>query len=152
MKKTIKAVSVLCCALLVACVYLVGCATDPDSAKRYAELRIGSEDEFQILICAEVWRGIWVHDGFGGYSKNIFYWSNLKGRGPVYVDPNLTANSYKQNKYKGTITINRDEKQVVINLMKIVSGLGEAEKLEPCPINGTYRIKSVNHDRPDPRQ
>lgn len=45
-----------------------------------------------------------------------------------------------------SIRVDREKKQVVIDLKRVVSAPGEPEKLEPSSANGTYPIKITDHD------
>lgn len=134
-------------AALLTLVLLMGCQTQASEAERYAELRSDSSGRVQVLIRADVWRGIFTIHGFGGYAHNIYYWATLKGEGPDYRDPVFHQNApIPREIHRGTITVDGKKKQVVIDLKRVVSKPGEPEKLEPSSANGTYPIKKVTQE------
>lgn len=135
-------------AALLALVVLMGCQIRADEPDRYAELRTDSLGRTQVLIRADVWRGIFTIHGFGGYVHNIYYWTTLKGEGTDYHDPVFNVNGLASEQFihRGTITVDRKNKRVAIDLKRVVSKPGEPEKLEPSPANGTYPIKKTNRE------
>jgi len=119
---------------------------------KFAELRVVSDNECQVLIYFDQWKRLINHDGFGGgYRRLYIYWANLSGPGPAYVNPHMMRESIYQSDYKGTISVDREKRTVVINLTEIISKPGEVEKLVPSPINGLFHIKDINHNGPDSR-
>lgn len=137
---------VIFCFLGLACCQVLN-TTSESNQKRFAELRLGLDGKTQILICTKVWRGFFTMHGFGGYQYVVFYWATLKGDGPDYLNPSLRENSpYPSKIYTGTITVKRNDKQVVINLQQVPSKSEDARQIIPSPANGTYQIRDINHD------
>ena len=138
-------------------VLVVGCAYVPapeDISKWFASLENGGPgklipvSEKNGTICLQIsatsWYPIVGPDGFGGPREGYMYWTNLVGDGPIYRDPELNeSDRLQQSNYRGTITIDKKHKKVIIDLQRIVSKPGEVEKLEPSPANGTYPIKRL---------
>ena len=73
------------CVLLL-CLVFISCVAQRSDPKRYAELRIGTSDKVQVLICGDYWMGLIGPDGFGGYRQDIYYWATLQGNGPDYTN------------------------------------------------------------------
>lgn len=122
----------------------IGYQIQTSEPKRYVELRTDLSGRMQVLVRADVWRGIFTIHGFGGYAHNIYYWATLTGDGSYYTDPVLHQNSpIPREVHRGTITVDRIGKRVVIDLKRVVSKPGEPEKLESSPANGTYPIKKT---------
>jgi hypothetical protein len=143
--------------LVVTCIVLlfIGCAYVPpseDNAKWFATLENGGPKKlFPIskavgTVHLEIKTSIWVPlvgpDGFGGAREGYEYWANLAGEGPIYHDPDLAENGrFEFSHNQGTITIDKKDKKVIIDLHRIISKPGEPLKTEPSPANGIYRIK-----------
>lgn len=133
--------------LILAFSSLTGCGSRENSEK-YVELKLDEQGRSQVLIWQDVWQGLYTAHGYGGYVHNMYYWTTLSGNGPDFVNPKLNKNGTRseQHEHRGTITVDRTKKKVVIDLQRIVSKQGEPERLEPSPANGTYPIKEINHD------
>lgn len=99
----------------------------------------------QILICNDVWKGIFTPHGYGGWTRNVSYWALLEGPGPVYIDPKLTKNGGTQFVHRGTISIDRKNARVSVELNRVSFAVGSTLVLEPSPANGIYPIKRINH-------
>ena len=98
------------------------------------------------MVCLQIKSKYWLPllgpDGPGGPREKAEFWINLKGQGPVYQDPDLIYNDpIEETHNRGTITIDKKKKQVIIDLQRIISKPDEPEKIEPSPANGTYRLK-----------
>jgi hypothetical protein len=136
---------------------VTSCAYSPPSDNRadwYATIERGGPTKHipvsknPAIICLEIQaryrEPLFGVEGFGGSGEEIQYWANLEGQGPVYRDPEVYRNggglSWKA-RHRGTITVDRSKKLVVIDLNRIVSDLGEPEKLEPSGVNGSFRIR-----------
>ena len=110
-------------------------------------MRVGGSDRFQVLIVTDQQEGVFTVHGLGrGNLTGLYYWVTLSGPGPTYVEPKLYINSNTQFKHLGTITVDREKKQVLIDLKRVVSKPGELEKLEPSQANGTYLIKKTSQE------
>ena len=133
--------------LLSSCNFgIVGSSTLWDSAK-YAELRLGDSGEFQLLIECDIWMGLINPEHGSGYRKGrLFYAAFLKGDGPDFVDPDLHINGQYSPPTRGTINVDRQLQRVIIHLQNVVSEPGQPLKTEPSEANGTYPIRTVNHD------
>lgn len=125
-----------------------GCQAQTNAPEKYAELRISKEDRIQVLIVSKKWEGLLnAHYGFAGYySHTTFFWTTLDGTKSEYVNPQLNINSSVQYRHRGFIKVDRQGKFVVIALERLISKQDEAERWEPSPANGTYSIKTTNHD------
>lgn len=142
-------------AFVLLTVFVVGCAYVPaseDKTKWFATLENGGPGKLtpisQVVgtvyleIAAILWDPIIGPDGFGGPREGYFFWSNLAGEGPVYRDPELHENGLLHPyRHRGTITIDKKDMKVIIDLQRVVSKTGEPERLEPSPANGTYPVK-----------
>ena len=146
--------NIILAGLTVGCfICLAGCqskqpAVQVDPRPQYAELRLGSDDKTEILLRADIWRGLFTPHGFRAYDYYISYWATLHGAGPEYNNPKLNKNglSSEQFNHVGTIKLDLEKKRVIIDLQRIVSKLGEPQKTEPSPANGTYPIRDINHE------
>jgi hypothetical protein len=133
--------------LAALCAALLACSARKDEP-RYAELRISPalEGKVQLLICADHWRGLAGPDGFEGYARNIYFWTTLNGPGPRYEDPVLHENAPRiQREYRGTITVDREKGEAVIDLHTAASEPNAAQS-QPSGANGTYQIKRVTKE------
>jgi hypothetical protein len=121
---------------------------EAEPRNKYAELRLGSDDRMQVLICADVWRGqFFTPEGPRWVENYLYYWVTLRGRGPDYIDPIFHKNSpIPSEPHVGTITVDQQKREVTINLRRVVSKPGEPQRTEPSPANGTYPIKKTNRD------
>lgn len=124
-----------------------GCASNTTQLKKYAELRIDNNEKMQLLICYDEWLGVVTVHGYGGYAHGIDCWAALIGKGPVYVDPIFHENApIPPQTYRGTITIDREHQQAIIDLRRVISNPGDPERLEAISANGTYPIRRTNHE------
>jgi len=122
------------------------CGSLPESA-RYVEISQGAEGKFQVLLCTKEWLGVLTPEGYGGSARNVYYWATLQGPGPEYLNPLLHENSgAPAREHYGHIVVDRKRNQVLIDLMKVVSGVGEPERRESSPANGTYPIKKYSKE------
>jgi hypothetical protein len=133
----------------------LGCAyvrPSKDKAQWYVVLENGGPGKFYpvskisgtvcLKIVAKSWDPIIGPDGFGGPREDVFYWMNLTGVGPIFRDPALDErNGHPPLRHLGTITIDKKNSRVTIDLQRVISKPGEPLKTEPSPANGTYRIK-----------
>ena len=136
-------------------VFVTGCSYVPASNNKadwYATLENGGPEKLPpvsehpgtvcLQICRKSWEPLFGVDGPGGPREGYVFWSNLSGEGPVYRDPELHESSLSHPfPNRGTITIDKKNKRVTIDLQRIVSKPGEPEKLETSPANGTYPIR-----------
>ena len=141
--------------VLFGCLFLAGCAYVAPSevkAKWYAVVeeggpgRLSPVSKKRGVFCLQIYAGSWEPligvDGFGGPRENLFYFGNLVGPGPVYINPEFDENNIGPSWInRGTIKVDRAHSRVVIDLQYVTSKSGEPEKLEPHPANGTYHIK-----------
>ena len=142
MKTTHSFLVILCLGILS------GCQVQTAEPTKYAELRLSKESRFQVLIRSKNWEGLFNrHYGFAGYhSHTTYYWATLNETKFQYENPALKINSSVQYKHRGTITVDRKKKRVVVVLEQLVSKPDEAERWEASPANGTYPIKETNHE------
>jgi hypothetical protein len=129
--------------LLLFAALISGCASDFQRGierEKYAEVREGADGRIQIILGNDEWMGFFSPEGYGGISHNVYYWATLNGPGPIYLDPDLRENGSNQTKHRGTIKIDRIDRQVVIDLRKI-SEANEGDANDGSPANGTYPIK-----------
>jgi hypothetical protein len=136
--------------MLVGCVYI---PSSEDKSKWYAVLEDGGPGKYSpvsqvsgtvcLKIMVKYWRPLITADGGpGGPTEGWLYWMNLTGDGPVYNDQAIHEdNGYPPLCHLGTITIDKKNKKVIIDLQRIISKPGEPVKTEPSPANGTYPIK-----------
>lgn len=141
--------------VILSATILCGCVYTPpstDTAKWYAVVAYGGPEKnllgsrgpgtVCVMIKAKYWEPLFTPDGLGGSRENLQYWVNLEGDGPVYRDvPVREGNGHLPLPHLGTITIDKKNKRVIIDLQRIISKPGEPLKTEPSPANGTYRIK-----------
>ena len=102
----------------------------------------------QLLSIAKQQRvGIWGPEGYVGY-RTVGYWAALEGNGPTFVNPHFQGDS-SELPCIGTITLDIAHGKVTILMRRIVSKLGEPERTEPHPVNGTYNIEGVRNANPE---
>jgi len=95
-----------------------------------------------LEISSKSWEPLVGPDGFGGRRTGYEYWAILSGDGPVFRDPDLVENGrLERTHHRGTITIDKKDKKVIIDLQRIASKPDEPERLEPSPANGSYPLK-----------
>jgi hypothetical protein len=136
--------------LFLGCVYI---PASEDHSKRYAVLENGGPGKYYpvsqargtvcLKIMAKLWEPLITADGgVGGPREGYEYWANLVGEGPEYRDPDLAENGHFEFSHnQGTITMDKKNNKVIIDLQRIISKPGEPLKTEPSSANGTYRIK-----------
>jgi hypothetical protein len=142
--------------VILSAAFICGCAYIPPSTDKtnwYAVLENGGPEKYSpvskvsgtvcLKIMVKFWRPLITADGGpGGPTEGWLYWVNLTGEGPVYHDQAIHEdNGYPTPRQLGTISIDKKNKKVIIDLQQLVSKPGEPLKTEPSPANGTYRIK-----------
>ena len=141
--------------LILAALFCAGCAYVPPSTNKadwFATVEVSGPSKLPPVpevagsLCLEICSTSWVPlvgpDGFGGRRTGYEYWSILEGEGPVFKNPILSDRSHAHPFVgSGTITIDKKNEKVIIDLHRIVSNAGEAERTEPSPANGTYPLK-----------
>lgn len=130
------AVIVFFCALFA---LLAGCVNSFDNnTGQGATLVIHGSGEIELAFCKRSWQGMVTPHGFGGY-EYIVYKAALIGEGPIFSDPPFQDNPPDFHCF-GTITLDREHREVTVNMRRGLSKKGE--KTRPHPANGTYRVTS----------
>jgi len=129
---------------------LINHFTPKQPSERYAELRVGPDDQIQVLICKD-----WVLEpdnmdlnqdlGDPETGQDIYYWVNLQGRqdAGTFTHCDVYANGPVPHfSYHGVVDFGRNRNQVTINLLRD-SAKNQSSGSTPCPANGTYKIRKV---------
>ena len=125
---------------------LTGCASFRNSHD-HCVLIEKSPGKLLLAITKPQWGGVFGPHGYVGY-ETIGYWAALEGSGPVFVNPHFQDNPSRFHCI-GTITLDREHNRVTVNMRRMVSDIGKAERTKPHPANGTYTIESVRKARHD---
>ena len=142
-------------AAILTVILICGCVYIPPSENKadwFATVENGGPDKLMPVseapsrVCLEIKSKYWLPllgpDGPGGSRESIEFWTNLEGEGPVYRDTDLIDNNPTEETHnRGTITIDKKKKKVIIDLQRIISKPGEPEKTEPNRANGAYHLK-----------
>ena len=118
------------------------------SEQQYAEVRIGADNQLQVLICKNwILRGEDMDPASNEDEvvQDIYYWINLQGAYATTVFTNMEVHAngpVRHHAYEGTVTWEHGRNQVTINLCRTASGSGRSE-VTPFPANGTYPVRKV---------
>jgi hypothetical protein len=123
--------------------------------QRYAELRLGSANQIQVLICKD-WRfeandmadelDLSQDSGSVETGQDIYYWINFQGNRPAASVTNYDVHvngTTHQRSFRGVINLAPNRSQVTINLFRVSASLDQPAQTIPCPANGTYQIRNI---------
>ena len=122
---------------------IVGCVENRSDPPKYATLEVITPDKVRLEIKDTHWTPLIGPNGFGGNKESVYYWATLEGPGPIYVNPELHENSPISNSHQsfGTITIDKINKTVSIELSRVLSNPNEPKRTEPNPANAICPIR-----------
>ena len=115
------------------------------NGKPYAEIRLSEDGQYQVLIVAIKWAGLFKDFGYEGYQTYLYGYTTLDGKSTIYTNPPFIELGFGvRHPYYGTVSVDLKTKSVSIALTSLTSTNFGTNHFENCLLNGTYQIKDIN--------